>query len=62
MFALTKIKKKGSGTIITEEFVQTFTRVPKEKRATKEIFLLIKKNFKSKIINWKSIDENTDHH
>lgn len=58
LITLTETKKKGRGTGFVGEYIYIFTGVPKEKRAAGRVTILIKKNLKSRITDWETIDEN----
>jgi hypothetical protein len=50
--SIMEIKKKGSGSEITGNYLHFYSGVPKENRAKRGVSLLIHKKWKYNITNW----------
>jgi hypothetical protein len=55
---LTETKKRGNGVEILGPFKHFYSGVPKEKRAMREVSILVKKRYKRYITTWEAVNEN----
>jgi hypothetical protein len=55
---LTEKKKKGKGVEILGPYLHFYSGVPKEKRAKRGVFILVKKRYTRYITTWEAITEN----
>ena len=55
---LTEMKKKRNGVETLGPYLHFYSGVPKEKRAKRGIYILIKKRYKRYITTWEAVNEN----
>jgi len=58
VIGLTETKRKGIDTEIVRDYVHLYSGVSKDRRAEREVSILINKKFKKGITNWEAVNEN----
>lgn len=55
---LAETKKKGSVSDVIDEFGHLYSGIPKDQRAKRGVFVVLRKKFGSSITDWENIDKN----